>query len=133
TVDLDDAAAGQAADAEGGVQRDRAGGDDLDGRAGVVAEPHDRSLAELAVDLGEGVVEGGPAILRGGLGGGLRCSHGVFLPEGRVSRRGDLAATVGADPDIRRCPAAPVDDGAVGRRGAEAGTMPGDRRTQTTE
>src|SRR5690606_14271241 len=53
------------------------------------AQPHDRALAELAVDLGERVVERGAAILRGGLAGGLRCSHGVFLPECRESRRGD--------------------------------------------
>ena len=56
-VDLDDAAAGQAADAERDVQRDGAGGDDLDGRALVAAEAHDRALAELAVDLGEGGLE----------------------------------------------------------------------------
>ena len=52
-VDLDDPAARQAADAERDVERDRAGGDDLDRRAGLVAEAHDRALAELLLDLGE--------------------------------------------------------------------------------
>jgi hypothetical protein len=52
-VDLDDAAAREAADAEGHVQRDGAGGDDGDGRALVAAQAHDRALAELTVDLGE--------------------------------------------------------------------------------
>ena len=51
-VDLDDAAARHAADAEGGVERERAGGDrgDLVGR-GVLAELHERALAELLLDL----------------------------------------------------------------------------------
>ena len=57
-VDLDDAAAGQPADAERDIERDGAGGDHLDGGAFVAAEAHDRALAELAVDLGEGGFEG---------------------------------------------------------------------------
>src|SRR5690606_12759722 len=52
-VHLDDASARQAADAERDVERDRARGDDLDGSTPVVAEAHDRPLAELAVDLSE--------------------------------------------------------------------------------
>ena len=56
-VDLDDPAARQPTDAEGDVEGDRAGRDDLDRRPGVVPEAHHRSLAELAVDLGEGGVE----------------------------------------------------------------------------
>src|SRR6185437_13474045 len=52
-VDLDDPAAREAADAERGVQGDRAGRDHLDGRAGLVAEPHDGAPAELTLDLRE--------------------------------------------------------------------------------
>ena len=53
-VDLDDAAARQAADAERDVEAERAGGDRLDlHRPVVLAEPHDRALAEGALDLGE--------------------------------------------------------------------------------
>jgi hypothetical protein len=53
-VDLDDPAAGQAADAERDVQRDRAGGDDRHLHDRALAQPHDRTLAELLVDLCEG-------------------------------------------------------------------------------
>ena len=70
-VDLDDATAGQPADAEGDVERDGPGGDDLDRRALVAAEAHHRALAELAVDLRECGLEGLLAI-----GGGW---HGAFL------------------------------------------------------
>jgi hypothetical protein len=58
TVDLDDPAAGKPADAERDIQRDRSGGDHLDGGAVVAAQPHDRALSELPVDLGEGRFEG---------------------------------------------------------------------------
>jgi len=53
TVDLDDPAAWQAADAERRIQGDGARGDGLDGRPGLVTETHDRTLAVLLVDLGE--------------------------------------------------------------------------------
>ena len=55
TVDLGDPAARDAADAEGEVERDasRSGSLDLHGRAGL-AHLHDRALAELALDLGDG-------------------------------------------------------------------------------
>ena len=56
-VDLHDPAARQAADAERDVEGDRAGRDDLDRRADLVAEAHDRALAELLLDLGERGVE----------------------------------------------------------------------------
>ena len=56
-VDLDDPAPGQAADAEGEVERQRAGGDGLDGHGGLLAHLHDRALAELLLDLAEGHVE----------------------------------------------------------------------------
>ena len=42
-----------AADAEGHVEGDRAGGDHLDRDARLLAEPHDRALAELPLDLEE--------------------------------------------------------------------------------
>ena len=58
SVDLDDAATREPADAEGDVEGDRAGGDHLDGRALVAAQSHDRALSELPVDLGEGRFEG---------------------------------------------------------------------------
>src|SRR6202042_3153842 len=57
-VDLDDPAAGQAADAQRDVQRDGAGGDYLHRRADLVAEPHDRAPAELPFDLGESSLQG---------------------------------------------------------------------------
>ena len=50
-VDLDDPALGQAADAERDVEADRAGRDRLDVERGRRAEPHDRALAEAALDL----------------------------------------------------------------------------------
>jgi hypothetical protein len=54
-VDLDHAAARQAAHAEGHVEAERAGGDHLDGAVHVrVAHAHDRALAELLLDLREG-------------------------------------------------------------------------------
>ena len=57
--DLDDAAARDAADAEGDVERQRPGGHELHVVAhGVVAEAHDAALAELALDLGDGSLEG---------------------------------------------------------------------------
>ena len=57
--DLDDAAARQSADAEREVERDRSGGDGRDRHDGVLlAEAHDRALAELLFDLAHGQVEG---------------------------------------------------------------------------
>ena len=51
-VDLDHAALGQAADAQRDVQAERAGGDDLDVLDHLAfAQPHDRALAELLLDL----------------------------------------------------------------------------------
>ena len=57
-VDLHHAAARQAADAQGHVHGHRARGDDLDGCLGLVPQPHDGTLAELLVDLGESGLEG---------------------------------------------------------------------------
>ena len=56
-VDLDHAAARQAADAERHVERDRARRDHLERRPGLLAQPHDRALAELPLDVGERCVE----------------------------------------------------------------------------
>ena len=58
-VDLDHPAARQAADAERDVEAERAGGDGVDvHRLVVLAEPHDRALAEIALDLGERGIQG---------------------------------------------------------------------------
>ena len=56
--DLDDAAAGDAADAEGVVERDRAGRDGVDGDVRGVAHLHDGALPELLLDLLHREVEG---------------------------------------------------------------------------
>ena len=57
-VDLDDPAARQAAQAEGHVEGDRPGRDDLEGRAGLVAQAHHRALAELLLDVEQRGVQG---------------------------------------------------------------------------
>ena len=64
--DLDDAPARHAADAEREIERERAGGDrgNANLRA-LIPHPHDRALAELAVDLGKRALKG----RRTGLGG----------------------------------------------------------------
>ena len=57
--DLDDAAAGQPADAERPVEADGAGRDGVNGRDGVLAaKPHDGSFAELFLDLADGHFDG---------------------------------------------------------------------------
>ena len=59
-VELDDAPAGEAPDAEREVEAERAGRDDLDALLRLdLAELHDGALAELLADLGEHGVEGG--------------------------------------------------------------------------
>jgi hypothetical protein len=74
--DLHDAAAGDAADAEGEVQRQRPGGDRVDAHArALVAHAHDRALAELTLDLRQRALEGGVA----GLGGLLLLGHGHLV------------------------------------------------------
>ena len=55
--DLGDAASRQSADAEGEVERQRPGGDRLDAHRRLLAHAHDRALAVLLVDLGQGHVE----------------------------------------------------------------------------
>src|SRR5256885_3502743 len=56
SVDLRNAAARDAADAEGHVQGDRAGGDGFDLQPAGLAHLHDRALAELALDRRYGQV-----------------------------------------------------------------------------
>ncbi len=57
-VDLDDAAPGHTADAEGGIEGQRAGGYDPDVEVGApLAEGHDGPLAELRLDLIGGELE----------------------------------------------------------------------------
>ena len=69
-VDLDDAAARDAAHPEGDVERQRAGGDHAHvGSAGVVAHAHDAALAEVAFDLRDGGVESLLFVHRGLLSG----------------------------------------------------------------
>ena len=64
-VDLDDPAPGQPADAEGEVEGERTRRDRLDPDVAPFAEPHDRALAELLLDLAEGHVERLVTIHRG--------------------------------------------------------------------
>ena len=97
-VDLDHAAARQAADAERDVEAERAGGDRLDlHRLVVLAEPHDRALAEGALDLGERGIKG------------LRLVHGMILRRD-AGQLDSLSRSLW--PGIRRAdnaPPAPVD------------------------
>ncbi|CAB4957711.1 unannotated protein [freshwater metagenome] len=57
TVDLDDATAGQTADAEGEIEGEGTGRDGVDLHAALLAHFHDRALAELLLDLTECHVE----------------------------------------------------------------------------
>ncbi len=58
SVDLHHPAARQPADAERDVERDGAGRNDPDGHPHLVAQAHDRALAEALVDLRERHLEG---------------------------------------------------------------------------
>src|SRR3954454_1258155 len=90
-VDLDDAAARHAADTERKVERQRPRGDgiDLDLRA-LVAHPHQRALAELALDLGQRALQGGIAGLRARRVRGVIAHGGVLLIEKVADRGGGL-------------------------------------------
>ncbi|SIA98632.1 Uncharacterised protein [Mycobacteroides abscessus subsp. abscessus] len=69
-VDLDDAAARKAADAEGDVESKGTRGDHLNGRAIVITQAHDGALAELLINLRQGDFESLIAIVGRGLCGG---------------------------------------------------------------
>ena len=69
-VDLDHAAARQATDTEGNIEREGTRGDHLNRRAVVVAQAHDGTLTELLVDLRQGDFERLVAIVGRGLCGG---------------------------------------------------------------
>ena len=58
TIDLDDPAAREPADSERHVQGDRAGGDDGDRLAYLVAKAHHRTFAVTLLDLRESQLEG---------------------------------------------------------------------------
>jgi hypothetical protein len=73
-VDLDDAAAWQPADPERHIQRDRPGGDHVDRSPALLAEPHDRALAALPLDLRECGLE---RLLPVGRGTRSCCSHAI--------------------------------------------------------
>ena len=77
--DLDDAAARDAADAERGVDADRAGGDGLDDLVRLVAEADERALPELLVDLLDGLLERLELFL-------VHFDHVVSFKRGRYSR-----------------------------------------------
>jgi hypothetical protein len=57
-VDFDNPAARSLADAERHIQGDRAGGDDRDRLAHLVAEPHHRAFAVVLLNLRERQLEG---------------------------------------------------------------------------
>src|SRR5207248_2286628 len=56
-VDLDDPASRESTDSEGNVERQGARGDGLDGHVCALAHAHDRTLAELLVDLAQSHLE----------------------------------------------------------------------------
>ena len=85
--DLHDAPARDAADAEGEIQRQRAGRDRLDPDLSPrIAHPHDGALAELALDLGQGALQGCITCLRG-----LLVAHGLHA-RGSIGRSEHMCA-----------------------------------------
>ena len=56
-VDLNNSSLGYAADAERGVERQRTGRDRVDLQIGPVAKAHDRTLAEVFLDLPDGRIK----------------------------------------------------------------------------
>ena len=78
TVDLDDTAAGQAADAEGGVQCKRTGRNGVYIHFRTVAKTHDGALAVVFLDLMQRGLQRFFLVVcgRGGLVGGLFLCHG---------------------------------------------------------
>ena len=98
-VDLGHAPARQAADAEGGVERQRAGRDDGDLlERPARAQPHDGALAELSLDLRDRQLEGlppivlalshagAPCVVRVSGPGGVDRGNGYARPHSRCAR-----------------------------------------------
>ncbi len=84
--DLDDAAAGEAADAEGAVDEQVAGGDDVDIDAAVVAEAHDGGLRRIPFGYGRSRGRGCACGLLEFFGGGFfGCCFGGHGCVGLVS------------------------------------------------
>src|SRR5450756_1334269 len=102
-VDLADAAARDAADAEGDVEGQRPGGHELHVIAhGMVAEAHDAALAELALDLRDGCLKGfvlvqgsAPLLLRTREILPGECARRRPSPEGYYTRRRGRHKTAG--------------------------------------
>jgi hypothetical protein len=80
SVYLDDAAARQAAEAQRHVQRDRTGRDHLDRDPRLLAEAHDRALAELPLDLEQRGLQGFLPVARPLDARPAVCCHGDSLP-----------------------------------------------------
>src|SRR5205823_3028441 len=96
--DLDDAPARNAADPQGEIEGERAGGDRLDAHLSpLVAHAHDGALAELALDLGQRALQCGVAGL-GGLGviGHARAPWRSGFERFTVGIRADGSRTLGA-------------------------------------
>ena len=83
-VDLDDSAAGQAADAQCHIQRKGAGGDGFHIHGGILAQAHDSPFAKLLFDLADGGFQG--FLLIAGGGGGFLC---FFLDGHAISSQSD--------------------------------------------
>ena len=96
SVDLDDAAARETADAEGEIEGDRAGRDDVERHAFLeLAHLHDRALAELPLDLGEGVGRGRAAVRLV-----LPCSSSFLSVCRRICRFVTLVSAYGGMPRV---------------------------------
>ena len=83
-VDLDDSAAGQAADAQCHIQRKGAGGDGFHIHGGILAQAHYSPFAKLLFDLADGGFQG--FLLIAGGGGGFLC---FFLDGHAISSQSD--------------------------------------------
>ena len=129
-VDLHDATPGEPTDAECHVERESAGGDDLDRRPGVIPQPHHGTLAVGLVDLREGQLERLLTVLRvAGLTGpglGLGCHVSApfvidlrHLPIGLLcSPLADVTGRVRHDPSDQARRPLPVEE----RRPVDSGT-----------
>src|SRR5690606_4781635 len=112
--DLDDSPSRHSAHAERDIERERPGGDRLDVQLVVGAEPHDRALTTLLLDLLEREVERllpglrlllglfVQGLLRPLLGRPRRCARGAGGSRGSAARRASLRARRGARSRRRR-------------------------------